>query len=98
MPEVRHVRLFVAIALAIALDACSQQVNCTTDEQAADHLAKFAADVQSASLRNKLSSEKLKELSIRLDTAGSHYSARKDPIEFCKDIDAISKDFPEIAR
>lgn len=86
-------RSIAALVLAAGLAACGQQPSCTTDKQAAEHLAKFSADVQAASLSNKLSMEKLKELTIRVDTAGSHYSARKNPVEFCKDIDAIRKDF-----
>jgi hypothetical protein len=35
----------------------------------------------------------LKQITIRVDTAGSHHSARKNPAEFRNDIDAIRKDF-----
>lgn len=89
-----RVRLFAALVLVAAtLSACGPSAACSNDKQAAELLAKFSADVQSASLKNEITMDELKQITIRVDTAGSHYSARKNPTEFCNDINAIRKDF-----
>lgn len=84
---------FTCVLLAASLGACGPAPTCANDKQAADFLAKFSADVQAASLENKITMEQLEMLTIRVDTAGSHYSARKNPTEFCNDINAIRTDF-----
>lgn len=86
--------LIVAAALALTLSACTKNPACTTEKQVAEHLAKFAADVQNASLKNKITMTQLKEITTRIDTAGSHYSASKNHVEYCNDIDAIRGDYP----
>ena len=89
-----HVRALVVSAMvSCVLGACGQTQTCTTGKDAAELLAKFSADVQAASLKNEITMVELKQLTIRVDTAGSHYSARKNHAEFCNDINAIRKDF-----
>ncbi len=85
--------LAAAVSLALGLSACGQSPTCANEKQAAELLAKFSADVQAGSLKNTITMDKLKQITIRVDTAGSHYSARKDHAEFCNDINAIRKDF-----
>ena len=84
----------VVAAALIALGACTKNPTCTTEKQVAEHLAKFAADVQTASLKKTITMAQLKEITTRIDTAGSHYSATKNHVEYCNDIDAIRADFP----
>jgi hypothetical protein len=86
-------RLIVAVLAAGTLAACGPSASCSSEKEAAAVLAKLSADVQEATLKNKLSMTKLRELTIRVDTAGSHYSAKKDHAQFCKDLEELRSDF-----
>lgn len=83
----------IVFAGAMALAACGEPTQCLNQKQVAVNLAKLSADVQSATLKNKINMKQLRELTIRVDTAGSHYSAAKNANQYCKDMDAIRADF-----
>jgi hypothetical protein len=82
-----------AVSLSLVLAACGQSAICSSEKEAAEYLAKLAADVQSATTGNKLSMDQLKLLTRDVDTAGTRYTAKKDPAEFCKDLEKVREDY-----
>ena len=81
---------------ALGLSACGDPTLCINQKQAAQKLAEFSADVQSASLKKKISMDELREITGSIDAVGSHYSASNDHNQFCKDIERIRKDHPAL--
>lgn len=82
-----------AVSLSLVLSACGPSTICSSEKEAAEYLAKLSADVQSATTSNKLDMEQLKLLTRDVDTAGTRYSAKKDPAEFCKDLEQVRQDY-----
>ncbi len=82
-----------AIFVSLAVSACGPAATCSSEKEAAEYLAKLSADVQSATTNSKLSIEQLKLLTRDVDTAGTRYSVKKSPAEFCRDLDQVRQDY-----